>query len=328
MLARSLSIVFSVSLIAGCSAGGPTQEDVDAAPIRVKTPPSPKQGTGSSPGCMGVPARGECDDGVATYCDIGADEIRRQDCGALGKECVIDAVRGATCQAEEAGQTCSTGLDYNGLCDGNVAVWCDTESGATVRWDCSTQDMTCGEDVCADGAYCCGDDPPPMGNTCGDLDYQGICDGNVARWCQDGQAVQHTCAEGESCQIDTCADGAYCCPIMEEPASECEMLGNPGECQGDTARWCDFEGNVVEIDCAADGNTCQFDGCQAGIAACCAPMEMPKSCDEIGTAGECVGDTLRYCDPDGTLHEQDCTESSRVCGVGTCFEGLAACCDP
>lgn len=324
MFARSLSIAFSVSLVAGCSVGGPKQDNPDAAPIKVKTPPAPKQGTGSSPGCMGVPARGECIDGVATYCDVGADEIRRQDCGALGKECVIDAVRGATCQVEEEGQTCDTGLDYAGLCDGNVAVWCDTEQGLTVRWDCSAQGLTCGQDVCAEGAYCCGDDPepPPDENACGDLDYYGVCDGNVARWCQDGQPAQRTCGEGESCQLDTCAEGAYCCPVEDTPPDECEQLGNAGECAGNVARWCNFNGEIEEIDCTAHDRECQLDGCIAGVAACC---EAERGCDEIGAAGECVGNTLRYCfnETDEMVVEKNCEDAGEQCVVDD--SGFASC---
>src|SRR5882672_3830344 len=68
------------------------------------TPKSPPVGTGGGPtasGCNGVTEKGRCelsDKGqLAVTCDVAANRVRRFDCTAMQKVCVIDSTRGAIC---------------------------------------------------------------------------------------------------------------------------------------------------------------------------------------------------------------------------------------
>src|SRR2546430_16891527 len=68
------------------------------------TPKSPPVGTGGGPtaaGCNGVTEKGRCeltDKGqLAVTCDVSANSVRRFDCTAMQKVCVIDSARGAIC---------------------------------------------------------------------------------------------------------------------------------------------------------------------------------------------------------------------------------------
>src|SRR5437763_1987452 len=74
-----------------------------------------------------------------------------------------------------------------------------------------------------------------------------------------GQTLVVSCAAtGKTCQIDACADGAYCCDSgasvdMAEPATmnaECDALGYAGACESGHARWCSG-GQVIDLDCGA-----------------------------------------------------------------------------
>lgn len=262
-------------------------------PPKVKTPPSPKDGSSSAPGCDNIPENGTCEDGVASYCDIadgGSGSLRRKDCKALGKACIIDTARGAICEvvAPQAGAgevICDSGADYEGACTGagttGTAVWCDQNTGQTMTYDCGAEGLECKTNDCAFGAFCCppagAPPPPPPSAECPappavGLGFFGECggpDNNTARWC-DGTALQEEpCLPTEICSVDACADGAWCCPKPEAPVDECATIGIRGVCTPDgKPRWC--SGGVVdEVTCAA-GRTCQIDTCGNG-AFCCAP---------------------------------------------------------
>ena len=114
------------------------------------------------------------------------------------------------------------------------------------------------------------------------VDYRGYCASasgagalDTAIWCDPstGQTFVVDCAaRGQICQIDVCADGAYCCDgsvsvDMAPPAStaaECDALGYAGACTSDGhARWC-ADGQIVDIDCGARGQSCAVDSCTTG----------------------------------------------------------------
>jgi hypothetical protein len=111
--------------------------------------------------------------------------------------------------------------------------------------------------------------PPAESEECAMLGYAGQCSGNHARWCSAGLVFDIDCtARGQDCMVDTCAQGAYCCDPPPPPdPSECDRLGSYGECAGETARWCSG-GQIIEIDCLAEGRRCEVDTCASG-AYCC-----------------------------------------------------------
>jgi hypothetical protein len=54
--------------------------------------------------------------------------------------------------------------------------------------------------------------PPSTSAECDALGFAGACESGHARWCSAGQLFDLDCgAQGQTCQVDTCATGAYCC---------------------------------------------------------------------------------------------------------------------
>jgi hypothetical protein len=177
------------------------------------------------------------------------------------------------------------------------------------------------------------------------VDYRGYCasaTGNgtpdTAIWCDPatGQTFVVSCAaRGQTCQVDGCADGAYCCDsattvdMAQPPAmtEECDALGYGGECAANGhARWCSG-GQIVDIDCAARGQTCAVDSCASGAYCCDAPPPPATSeCDMLGIAGVCTSDGhARWCSG-GQIQDVDCGAAGQTCQVDTCATG-AYCCD-
>lgn len=283
-LSRLLGL-FVVSVLIGCAGGTPQvvgDDDDQPPPPMVKQPPMPKDGSSTAPGCEGIPESGVCQDGVATYCDVEGNELRRKDCRALGKSCVVDAQAGAKCEAVEGGGgtggACGNGVTNEGSCSGQTATWCDEFSGQTIVWDCAGDGLTCQTDTCTTsngtaipGAYCCGAGGamPPPSNECPALGFAGECNGaGEAKWCNGDQLVTKTCTGGQTCQVDACAEGAYCCDVAPPPVSECDQIGFEGVCTATGPKWCS-NGQIMEVSCSA-GTTCQLNVCGTG-AYCCAP---------------------------------------------------------
>ena len=186
---------------------------------------------------------------------------------------------------------CNHGVTADGYCSGSTAIWCDPSTGQIVTWDCGLDGYTCSEFDCADGAYCCGQtsSSPPMDMAppdqpspeCLALGYEGGCVNNVATWCDNGTIYNVDCtSRGQTCAVNTCSTGAFCCDSdtpppsdssgMSMPDPECETLGYTGECagvDGNLLRYC-VNGQVVETDCGVSGDTCQVNSCGSG-AYCC-----------------------------------------------------------
>ncbi len=277
-----------VTVLIGCAGGTPQvvgdDDDDQPPPPMIKEPPSPKDNS-TAAGCDGVTASGTCDDGVATTCDVEAGELRRKDCKALGKTCVVDTQSGAKCETVGSGGggtggACGNGVTNEGTCGGETATWCDELSGQTIVWDCASEGKMCRTDcqtasgTAIPGAFCCGAGgaPPPPSNECPALGFEGECNGTTeARWCNGDTLVEQQCTDGKVCVIDA-AVGAICrAPV----ASECDTLGFEGRCVGGKPRWCSG-GEVMEVTCGTgtqceeNGADCAPGGGDAG-AYCCAP---------------------------------------------------------
>lgn len=99
--------------------------------------------------------------------------------------------------------------------------------------------------------------PPQNGDPCQGIDYNGVCQGDVAVWCQDEQLVEADCGDrGQTCG-DAGALGNYC--IDQQPVDPCAELDYFGACDGNTAVWCD-DGVYKEYDCASRGLRCGWTG--------------------------------------------------------------------
>src|SRR5215468_8986950 len=153
---KCVLVAFAI-VCAGCARPASIAPPHDGADKVVKHPPASRGGNQTGSGCSGITERGDCQtDGghqVAVTCDVSSNMIRKIDCTALGKSCVLDTTRGPRCTNDQA--TCASGLTYAGVCQGSVATWCDTDSGITYVWDCAADGLNCETDTCERGAYCC-----------------------------------------------------------------------------------------------------------------------------------------------------------------------------
>lgn len=149
--------------------------------------------------CGAVTDAGRCtpDGRVAQFCVDGA--LQRDPCEA-GTICG-DTNDGKRCIAI-ADNPCGDVTDF-GSCDGAVLSWCD--HGTARTRDCAA----CGGDVCflADNVtgFACVED------ACDGLSFQGECNGNVARWCEDNAIQTQDCAEtSETCGFVDDETGFFC----------------------------------------------------------------------------------------------------------------------
>ena len=135
------------------------------------------------------------------------------------------------------------GYEADPICQGDVVVWCEDEhvlfmdctsmgqhfhcgwvGDLFVNWcyeeECIPQceNKECGEDSCG---YVCGYCPATMfcndeaqcvygSGFCGDIDYVGVCEGNMVKWCQNGVLQSFDCGSlGPSWQCGWFEEGEY-----------------------------------------------------------------------------------------------------------------------
>jgi len=330
--------VLLVLFVAGCSSeiGTPLKRTADARPIGFNVPPEPKEGSGTAPGCNGVTTNGECQQNVAVSCDIGRNALRRIDCTAQGKNCIREVGTGSACLSLDpdpngANSPCTnTNISEQGYCTSDdVAVFCDTSATPITRtWNCKNQGKTCNN--CPAGERCCGGDEP-MGASCGAIDFEGICEGETLRFCNDGILLVRDCAaDGQVCN-DTCALGNFCCGEPNEP-DECAIIGVEGVCNADNMgdRFC-VNGDIIERSCDP-GQTCMVDACGFGAACCDSSTPPTNRCTELGPDGACtVNGEVEYClgTEEADIIVLDCPANGQFCqapGIG-CSETVASCCD-
>ncbi len=103
------------------------------------------------------------------------------------------------------------GYDFVGVCEGNVAKWCD--NGVVYERDCSFEGQVCGYSESANGNYCLEQEEPVVDqdDPCGGITYLGVCEGDVAKWCSNGEIKQRDCANyGQNCDYIDAEWGYYC----------------------------------------------------------------------------------------------------------------------
>lgn len=200
-----------------------------------------------------------------------------------------------------------------------------------------------------------GDDPGSAGAAgssgtegCGAISYEGQCDGDIVKYCDNGAVKAIDCStNGGSCAFAS-DKGYYDCVAASGgtggssgdqgtggssggtggssggSSSDCGSVGYEGECSGDVLRYCD-NGNLTTVDCSDQGRQCSFNS-QAGFYDCVVADSAsggsaggsgdPPATDECGTVtteGECSGDVLSYCSS-GSLVTMDCATSGQTCG--------------
>jgi len=177
---------------------------------------------------------------------------------------------------------------------------------------------------------------------CGDVSYEGCCDGDLLQYCESGQLKQAQC-DGGTCGWDN-GKGFYNCgtsggadPSGQYP-KDCD-----GGCEPDCAgKDCGDDGCGGSCGACADGEDCVLGICQDepcqpacagkecggdGCGGSCGTCDRGEACDQgqciggvdpcggITYEGCCDGDLLTYC-ADGEIGTMDCTaeDADNVCG--------------
>ncbi|MFK7987261.1 MAG: trypsin-like serine protease [Sandaracinaceae bacterium] len=143
------------------------------------------------------------------------------------------------------------------------------------------------------------------GGSCGTIDEEGSCNGNLAVWCDGDTLASERCEDGARCGWDADND-AYRCITGADP---CDGVTAEGACQDNVATWCD-RGTVQRRDCGAcggEGMTCQNVAELGGVYCDVDP------CDGLDYLGECRGEVAVWCQ-EGEVQTRNCAERGLRCG--------------
>ncbi len=257
--------------------------------------------------CGDVTTEGRCNGTTAEWCSDG--ELKSFDCSNVDMGCgYVNNDLGYYC-------TCDVST-YNAGCIGSFAVWCETPSSGgnptLAMYNCSDNDLTCG---ISEGSLTCVES---SGEGCGNVTYEGYCDGDVAYWCKYAGTASETIAhydcsqEGKTCGLTS--DGDYYC--VEPSGGGCGSVTYEGYCDGNVLYWCDNPGTASETiarqDCSASDKVCGDDG--DGNYYC--KESSGGNCGNITSQGTCDGDVLTYCN-DGELKTINCRSAYAVAGRQT-----------
>jgi len=192
--------------------------------------------------------------------------------------------------------TCDTGSDtctaptggYDGECTPGVSSE-DVCYGPA--WECYCNNCA----LCPDGPI----DPGPGPTGCGDITYEGCCDGNNLSFCENGSLQSGSCG-AQGCGW-VAQNGWYDCGGSGEDPSgqypiQCGASSCTPDCDGKT---CGDDGCGGSCGTCADGETCNAAGtCETGS---CLPICDGKQCGSDGCGGSCgtCGDG-QICEADGT----------------------------
>jgi agmatine/peptidylarginine deiminase len=233
------------------------------------------------PGCWGPAWECLCNDCNVSSCNV-PDSCGDQDCGPM---------EGCFNCPEDCG--CPFGQQCN-LFTGNCSTSACGDGVCSDDENCASCDKDCG---CSGGKECafgiCVSDP------CGDITYDGCCDGDTLVYCDNGELVVGPCG-GEGCGWLSENSWYDCGGNGEDPSGElplsCFDYGYPPGCDGK--------------ECGDNGGGYSCGECPGG-----------QACTPQGTCGECTGDcTGLECGDDG------CGGNCGVCAAGeTCVEGLCEC---
>ena len=198
-------------------------------------------------------------------------------------------------------------LSYQGECDSHTARWCN--NGAIETRDCASWGETCGW-VGNDKGFYCVDQPTPPPAACGELSYQGACDGDTAHWCDNEGTIQtRDCSQFDRiCGWAGADKGYYCISPPSPPPAECGDLTYHGECDGYTARWCDDSEGIQTRECTQFGQTCGWASEEKGYYCI-----NPTCDDELDYKGRCNGAVAEWCSG-GMMEIKDCAAQGQACG--------------
>lgn len=153
---------------------------------------------------------------------------------------------------------------------------------------------------------------------CGTLTATGICNGDLARWCENNKVVQQDCAATSQVCGSNSQNQKRCV------ADPCQGLSFEGSCQGTVANWCE-NGIIKQRHCAPCGQVC---GATETLGNYCTDSPLDGDIDtdtdsDGSTDDPCLGLSfegccgtdgyLYYCD-NSELYYDPCADSSQSCG--------------
>ena len=185
--------------------------------------------------CGQVGAYGVCAGTILAYCS--GNTLSVVDCADAGLSCEHNATQtGFDCLPNPAAMDCAE-WSRGGGCNGDWLVYCQNEALHRIPCGVVFQGHTC--DFSRDGG---GFDCRPGAAGCGDITSEGVCDGQLLQFCQDGALQQTWCPDyGASCEW---ADGY---------GNRCVQAPCVSQCQG---RVCGDDGCGGSCGACAAGSTC------------------------------------------------------------------------
>ncbi|MEZ4266607.1 MAG: calcium-binding EGF-like domain-containing protein [Myxococcota bacterium] len=251
----------------------------------------------------------ECADGTddcdpnATCTNVDASFTCACDAGFSGDglTCVSD---GEACDFEAETTACADSCVQIGDA-GVCSDLCDTDDTCPAGWRCDTEFPDAGmAGMCLPNAEC------------GDLTLYGKCEGTVIKYCAFGGPADFDCATDTDEQGVPLACGlvsddyGYDC-VSATYNGGCGEVSDGGSCDGNTLSYCASQanGDVVTVDCSADGLVCVASG---GFADCVTTGA--TGCGPVSASGTCEGTTATWC-LDHAVKTEDCSATGKVCGV-------------
>ncbi len=251
--------------------------------------------------------------------------------GGDGKDCTNDLECGA-------GLVCAYSVDGDpdhGSCrredHGGLGGSCDTTTGAPCSYLCvilSSGQGMCTEpcqaepDNCPSGFQCGplagaepGDSPVCLPNqSCGNLSYQGECQGSLLTYCGDRGPVSFDCATRQSddgtplrCALVNEEHGYDC--VSEDFGAGCGDIPLEGICTDNTVFYCQsLESGTVGQTICQPNEECAID--QDGFARC--RTIGTEGCGSVTYEGYCEGDVAYWCEDD-EIKNNNCGPS-QTCG--------------
>jgi|GEM_PF-1816696 len=260
----------------------------------------------ASDACAGVPFGVGCCDGQTFKVCNSAYTLEAIDCTTTGGRCGWDSVaQGYACKTIGAPDPSNT---HAWACAGGPVCVPDCTGKACGPDGCGG---TCGS--CPSGESC--DNATGLcGTACGGIPPEGCCggaDGNTLTWCGksggsfadintvDCGPAKDSCGWNTSVGQYLCSTDGTADPLGVYPKA-CPAIACVPDCAGKA--------------CGPDGCGGTCGTCGAGQACSatqlCAPTQ--QACGTVDWKGQCTGNTLEFCSPDGRLVTQNCA------AVGSC----------
>jgi len=268
---------------------------------------------GGPTGCDGLTYEGCCDGNVLKYCENN--QIKTINCGNQ-PQCGWDS--------QNKFYNCGTngGSDPSGKYPKDCGGGCEPNcAGKECGGDgCGGSCGTCAGDETCQSGQCVGG-----GTGCGDITYQGCCDGNVLNYCNEDKVATVDCGNQPKCGWDA-QNKYYDCDTNggSDPSGQYPKACDGGCVPGCTAKECGGDGCGGSCGTCPAGEKCQNFKCV------CKPDCSGKNCGSDGCGGSCgtcsdgftcnnSGKCIFDCEPD--CSGKDCGDDGCGGSCGGCADG-------